>query len=71
MNKTKNHIDKNELINKVYDEVTDNMYNNILDYVFAFTDANANDYDQKELDELIKKVISKIGKLYAPKTIQN
>ena len=68
MNKTKIYINKNELINKVYDTVKDNMYTNVVDYLCEHTDANANDYDDKELDELVEKVISKIGKLYAPKT---
>ena len=51
---------KEELINKVTDRWTDNIYTEIREIVFAYT----LEYEGEELDEIIEKVISKMLKLY-------
>jgi hypothetical protein len=51
---------KEELINKVMDRWTDNIYTEIREIVFAYT----LEYEGEELDEIIEKVITKTLKLY-------
>jgi len=51
---------KEELINKVMDRWTDNIYTEIREIVFAYT----LEYEGEELDETIEKVITKTLKLY-------
>ena len=51
---------KEELINKVTDRWTDNIYTEIREIVFAYT----LEYEGEELDEIIEKVIRKMLKLY-------
>jgi len=51
-------MEKTQLINKVEDIWTDNMYGNIRDIIEAYT----LEYEREELDEIIEKVIATMVK---------
>tara|TARA_Y100001963_G_scaffold143634_1_gene214750 strand:+ start:78 stop:248 length:171 start_codon:yes stop_codon:yes gene_type:complete len=53
-------MEKEQLINKVLDIWTDNIYTEIREIVFAYT----LQYEGEELDEMIEEVITKMVKLY-------
>lgn len=53
-------MEKQQLINKVVDVWTDNIYTEIREIVFAYT----LQYEGEELDEIIEGVITKMIKLY-------
>ena len=51
-------MEKTQLINKVEDIWTDNIYGNIRDIIEAYT----LEYEREELDEIIEKVIATMVK---------
>ena len=64
-------MEKQQLINKVVDVWTDNIYTEIREIVFAYTLQIGKDgfikehiYEGEELDEIIEEVIARMVKLY-------
>lgn len=53
-------MEKQDLINKITDRWTDNIYNDIVDILHAYT----LEYDIKEEAEIVYAVISKMIKIY-------